>query len=128
MASIAPTFQGFPVSSIRMSAMLFEREQGDGGNTQGQSDELIGASLFFVDKQADQHCSSSREYGKEHSTFAQFRTCTQADEPGRVGRDEAEDGEDGKNELSVQSELLRQNVGDQLKDNEQQKKVKPPGW
>jgi len=24
--------------------------------------------------------------------------------------------------------LLRQDVGNQLKDNEQQKKVKPPGW
>src|SRR5216683_1588327 len=78
--------------------------------------------------QGDQNSADSREHRKEHCTFAQFRTCTQADEPGRVGRDEAEDGEDGKNELSVQSELLRQDVGNQLKDNEQQKKVKPPGW
>src|SRR6266568_4848337 len=154
MASIAPTFQGFPVSSIRMSAMLFEREQGDGQDAKRQADELGAGRLFLVDErsdqhgedrrndreehraftelqadtQADQYSANSREHRKEHCTFAQFRTCTQADEPGRVGHDEAEDREDGKNELSVQSELLRQDVCNQLKDYEQQKKVKPPGW
>src|SRR5262249_38623202 len=89
---------------------LLYRKEGYRGNAQSQADELIGASLFLVNKQADQHSASSREYREEHRAFAQLCTCTQADEPGGVGRDEAEDGEDGKNEVSVQSELLCQDV------------------
>src|SRR5438034_2977295 len=100
------------VQGSRKIIQLLRRKEGYGSNAQGQADELIGTSLFLVDKQANQYSASSREHRKEHRAFAQFRPCAQADEPGRVGRDEAEDGEDCKNELPIQSKLFCQDVGD----------------
>src|SRR6266851_4872500 len=68
MASIAPTFHGFPLSSIRMSAMLFEREQGDSYDAKRQADELGAGRLFLVDERSDQH--------SEENTAKRYRPLT----------------------------------------------------
>ncbi len=125
MASIAPTFQGFPVSSIRMSAMLFEREQGDGQDAKRQADELGAGRLFLVDERSDQHGEDRRNDREEHRAFTELQADTQAEDPGKFAGDEAEQREHREAVSSAHRELFPQDVRRLLKDEKHQEQSEP---
>src|SRR6266571_7428545 len=125
MASIAPTFQGFPVSSIRMSAMLFEREQSDSYDAKRQADELGAGRLFLVDERSDQHGEDRRNDREEHRAFTELQADTQAEDPGKFAGDEAEQREHREAVSSAHRELFPQDVRRLLKDEKHQEQGEP---
>src|SRR5260221_9404117 len=125
MASIAPTFQGFPVSSIRMSAMLFEREQGDSYDAKRQADELGASRLFLVDERSDQHGEDRRNDREEHRAFTELQADTQAEDPGKLTGDEAEQRECSEAVSPAHRELFSQDVRRLLKDEKHQEQGEP---
>jgi len=125
MASIAPTFHGFPLSSIRMFAVLFEREQGDGHDPKHQAGKLGAGRLFLVDERSDQHGEDRRNDREEHRALTEFQASTQAEDPGKFAGEEAEQREHREAVSPAQSELFPQDVCRLLKDEKHQEQSEP---